>query len=643
LAAPPDIIPRMARIGLHDVHKTYGDRHLLRGVSLHVEPLQRVGLLGPNGSGKSTLLKILAGSVQPDRGERTLGRGCRVGYLEQEPLLDPALTIREVVRAGMGWRSEVLDALALLHDHLADDAEPAALQSLLRQQSRLEDELTELGGHDIEHRIDQVLMHLGLPDADALCGPLSGGEKRRTALAQVLLAQPDLLLLDEPTNHLDAIASEWLESFLLSARTTLVMVTHDRYFLDRVVQRILEIDRGVLHSHDGGYRAFLQQRAHRVELEHKGEQMRLNLLRRETEWMRRGPPARTSKSKARIDRYHDLAEATPERADTGPEFQIPSGPRLGNRVIELRDVCKGYGERTVISHLDLEIHPGDRLGIIGPNGAGKSTLLRLCSGELEPDSGTVTRGPTVAIAQIDQSRSDLDDNKTVLAEVGGANDHVAVGGNTIRIESFLERFLFRGAMLQTRIGDLSGGERNRVLLAKLLAVGGNVLILDEPTNDLDLPTLRVLEEALSVFPGVVLVVSHDRYFLDRTATRIVHFDDSGHIRLHAGDLSMLLDLLARERRQRTTNNTASARRKARVRRPAAALSTREADEIDALPMRIERAEAELTAIDDQLSDPSLYSDANTAARTLVEQRAAAQAAIDALYARWEQLESKRGN
>jgi ATP-binding cassette subfamily F protein uup len=464
----------------------------------------------------------------------------------------------------------------------------------------------------------------------------------------VLLAEPDVLLLDEPTNHLDAVATAWLEDFLGAARSALVMVTHDRYFLDRVVTRIVELDRGELHFYEGGYHDYLLQRAHRLALEQKAEQTRLNLLRRETEWMRRGPPARTTKAKARIDRYHDLADGAVEAGPGELEFSIPSGPRLGQRVIELHGVTKSFGERTIIADLDLEIGPGDRLGIVGPNGAGKSTLLRLCTGELEPDRGTVVRGATVVVAQIDQARSDLDPDHTVREEVAGPNDHVTVDGRAVRIEGFLERFLFPPKLQRTRVGDLSGGERNRVLLAKLLSSGGNVLVLDEPTNDLDLMTLRVLEEALIAFPGAALIVSHDRYFLDRVATRILYFDAvAGRLRVHEGDLSQLLDILTREERERAAaaaRDSAGARKAPKPAAPAAAprLTWDQKKELEGLPARIETAEAALADLDERLADPELYAGgAGDAVGELGAARARAQDDLDALYARWEELESIR--
>ena len=633
----------MTLIGLQDAHKTYGEAHLLRGVSLQIGELERVGLLGANGCGKSTLLKILAGAEQADEGTRTVMRGRSVGYLEQEPELAPDHRVRDAVRAGLGRRSEVLHELEQVHALLAEEQDANQLDKHLKRQARLDDELAELGGHDIEHRIEDVLMRLGLRDPEATCGTLSGGEKRRVALARLLLQAPDLLLLDEPTNHLDAIATEWLENYLLNARTTLVMVTHDRYFLDRVVDRIIELDRGELHFYDGGYHDFLVQRTQRLEREQKSEQTRLNLLRRESEWMRRGPPARTTKAKARIGRYRELVDGA---AETGPrdlEFEIPGGPRLGQRVLELSGVTKAYGDRVVIPPLDLELRPGDRLGIVGPNGAGKTTLVKLCTGELAPDTGTVTRGSTVRFAAIDQTRSDLDPTATVLEEVAGPNDHVTIGGRAVRIEGFLERFLFAGAMMHTAIGDLSGGERNRVLLAKLLTQGGNVLVLDEPTNDLDLMTLRVLEEALVAFPGAALVVSHDRYFLDRVATRILHFDGRGALRVHEGDLSLLLEILAREEVEKA--KPAPAKTRTPAARPAAPsgpkLSWDQQKELEKLPARIEEAETALGSIDARLADPALYGGQAEELAELTRQRTAAQSQLDELYARWEQLESIR--
>ncbi len=632
----------MGVLTLQDVRQSYEDRELLRGVSLVIEESDRIGLLGPNGSGKSTLLRILAGREVPDSGQRTTRRDLRIGYLEQDPQFEPGTTVSDAIRAGFAQRGEILQRLSAVHDRLGE-VEGEELDRALAEQATLEDQLDAQGGHDVDHRVDAMIHDLGLLSATATCESLSGGERRRIALAQLLLQKHDLLILDEPTNHLDAEVTEWLEDRLLGLRCPFVLVTHDRYFLDRLVTRTIEIERGELHEYDGGYGEFLAARAARLEREQAAESTRLNLLRRETEWMRRGPPARTTKAKARIDRFDALVAGKPEAAARDLEFRIPPGPRLGEKVIELEGVTAGYGDEVLFSNMDLEIGARTRIGIVGPNGTGKSTLLKVCIGQLEPQKGSVSLGSTVRVATIDQRRSDLDPEKTVLEEVSGGNDYVHVDGRNVRVETFLEQFLFPGSMRRSKIANLSGGERNRVLLAKLLSAGGNVLVLDEPTNDLDLMTLRVLEEALIDFPGVVLVVSHDRYFLDRVATRIVHMDGHGHHRIHEGDLSLLLERLAKERADRAAKAAPkpaakpAAETKPKVRK----LSTREHAELEKLPDAIAEAEAALEQIDEKLADPSLYEGDGSAGRALGDERTAAQAEVERLYARWEELESLR--
>ncbi len=637
----------MSFISLEGVDKTYGDRKLLDGITFLVGDGERVGLVGPNGCGKSTLLRLLAGDEVPDEGKRIVRRGLRVGYLPQEPWIDPDLTIREAARAGLAGRDGVLASLDRVHTELADPALGGeAIERLLREQARLEDELQALGGHDIEHRVETVLHGVGLVDLDARCGVLSGGDRRRVALARLLIDRPDLLLLDEPTNHLDAETIEWLEDLLLESAIPLVLVTHDRYFLDRVVTRIVEVDRGVLHGYDGAYREYVEQRAARLEREARSEATRLNLLRRETAWIRRGAPARTTKARARIDRYEALVDAAPETADRELAFEIPCGQRLGEKVISAQGLGKSFGDRTIIQGLDLELGKSDRLGIVGPNGAGKSTLIRLLMGELEPDSGVVDVGPTVAFSYIDQKREGLSLDRTVIEEVGRGNDHIVVGGRAFRIESFLDAMLFPRGKSRTKVGDLSGGERSRVQLAKLLATAGNVLILDEPTNDLDLTTLQVLEEAVLAFAGAVIVVSHDRWFLDRIATRVVHLDGAGQHRVWNGELSFLLERMAEERRQAEAQRTA--RRDApspKVEdRPAPVKSKRlsnwEERELAELPEKIEAVEGGLAALDVRLADPSVYSGDPSLAKSLTAERAGLQEKVDALLVRWEELESR---
>ena len=637
----------MSLLTVKDIHVSVGDRHLLRGVDLVVGEGQRIGLLGPNGCGKSTLLRVLAGELVPDRGERTLRRDIRVGYLPQEPEVPADATVRDAVTIGIPGRAEVLAELDRVHAALATEADAARIEKLLAQQTRLDERLEHVGGHDVDHRAESVLHGLGMTRFDARCGSLSGGERRRVALARLLVARPDLLLLDEPTNHLDAEVTDWLETLLLETGTPLVMVTHDRYFLDRIVDRIVEFDDGVLHEYEGNYRSYLVQRAERLAIEARAESARLNTLRRETEWIKRGAPARTTKQKARIDRYDALVDKAPEPDAAELLFRIPDGPRLGDFVVRVKGASKSFGGRTVLSPFDLEIGPGDRIGIVGRNGAGKTTMLKLWLGQLQPDQGSVAIGPTVKYAAIDQGRTALDPEKTVLQEVSGGNDYVSYGGRTVRVETFLEQFLFPGAMKQARIGSLSGGEKNRVLLAKLLCAGGNLIVLDEPTNDLDLASLRALEDALLAFTGVVVVVSHDRWFLDRVATRVVHLDGSSKVRLHAGDLSLLLEKLADEKsaaQAAAAAAAAAAAQKQRASEPVAPkakkLSTREQKELAELPAKIEAAEQELRDVDVALSDPKVYEPAR---RDHFERLSATRkdlpARIAVLYARWEELEA----
>ena len=639
----------MALLTLNDIHVTIGDRHLLRGVSVVVNEGERIGLLGPNGCGKSTLLRILAGELVPDTGDRAVRRDLRLGYLPQEPVLPPQATIQDVVVKGIAGRDEVLRAIDRVHTEMASpDTTPERLDKLLREQQRLDERLEHLGGHDIEHRAEAVLQALGVLRPEARCGELSGGEKRRVALARLLLSSPELLLLDEPTNHLDAHVTDWLESFLLDMGTPLVMVTHDRYFLDRLVSRTVEFDNGRLHEYEGGYRDYLVQRADRLEREAKTESARLNTLRRETEWVKRGPPARTTKAKARIGRHAELVAKAPPPTAAELEFSIPEGPRLGDFVLRLRGTGKSYGDRTILKPFDLDLGPGDRLGIVGRNGAGKTTLLKMCLGQLQPDRGTVAIGPTVKYAGIDQARSALSPEKTVLQEVSNGNDYVFVGGRAQRVETFLEQFLFPGAMKFALVSSLSGGERNRVLLARMLCEGGNVLVLDEPTNDLDLASLRALEDALLAFPGAAIVVSHDRWFLDRVATRVVHLDGSGNARVHEGDLSLLIEKMQAEQAAEDAARAAvvAAEKAKAAGKPAAAapkakkLSSREQKELEELPTRIESAEQELAKVDAELLDPAVYTVAGRDRfDRLTQARKDLPAKIAALYARWEELEA----
>jgi ATP-binding cassette subfamily F protein uup len=631
------MLAAMSILALNQVHKAYDSRVVLNGVNFGLGVSERIGLVGPNGEGKSTLLRLLAGVEAPDSGLRIAATGLRIGFITQEPKLDGKLRVRDAVRAGLGNRDELMARLDELH-HAMAEADAENLQWQIAEQSRLESRLAEMGGHTVEHRVEEMISHLGLRDPEALCGSLSGGEARRVSLAAMLLSEPDVLLLDEPTNHLDVVAIDWLEDFLLGSKTPLVMVTHDRYFLDRVVHRIVEVDRGKLYSIDGGYTEFLEAQATRLGAESATEQNRLATIRRETAWIRRGAHGRTTKEKARVQRYRDMTAQGPLETRAELAFTIPPGPRLGGKIITARGISKRYGERTVLDNVTLEVTAGMRLGIVGPNGAGKTTLLRILTGMLAPDTGSIEIGETVRVAAIDQSRSVLDDSKSVVEEV--ATDHegfVKVDGQVQRVAPFLDQFLFPGQRKHTKIRELSGGERNRVQLAKLLLQHGNVLALDEPTNDLDLPTLRALEEALCAFEGVVLVVSHDRYFLDRVCTRVLFLDGSGRARFHEGAIEDLLAELKQIQQapaQVAVTDTAALEEARKARK-------RAQNELKNLPGKLEKLESELHQLDQQLTDGALYttSEGKKKAAKLNETRQRLHTELQGLYERWEQLET----
>jgi sulfate-transporting ATPase len=493
-------------------------RQILKDISLSFFPGAKIGVLGLNGSGKSSLLKIMAGIDRDIEGEATPMPGIKIGYLPQEPSLDPEATVRSEVESGLG---EVFDAKARLEAIYAAYAEPDAdFDKLAEEQGRYE-AIIAAAGADGEHQLEIAADALRLPPWDAKIGPLSGGEKRRVALCKLLLSRPDMLLLDEPTNHLDAESVEWLEQFLLRYPGTVVGVTHDRYFLDNAAEWILELDRGYGIPWKGNYSSWLDQKQERLKQEESGESARQKALKKELEWVRQNPKGRQAKSKARIARFEELSSQEYQKRNETNEIFIPVAERLGNEVIEFRNVRKSYGERLLIDELSFKIPAGAIVGIIGPNGAGKSTLFRMIIGREQPDSGEIAIGSTVKLAFVDQSRDTLDNTKTVFEDVSNGADILTVGRFEMPSRAYLGRFNFKGGDQQKNVGNLSGGERGRLHLAKTLLEGGNVLLLDEPSNDLDVETLRALEDALLEFAGSVLVISHDRWFLDRIATHIL--------------------------------------------------------------------------------------------------------------------------
>jgi sulfate-transporting ATPase len=493
-------------------------RHILKDISLSFFPGAKIGMLGLNGSGKSTLLKIMAGVDKEIEGEATPMPGIKIGYLPQEPKLNDADTVRQSVEGGMG---DVLAAKNRLEEIYAAYAEPDAdFDKLAAEQGELE-AIIGSAGTDSEHQLEIAADALRLPPWEAVIGNLSGGEKRRVALCQLLLSKPDMLLLDEPTNHLDAESVDWLEQFLARFSGTVVAITHDRYFLDNAAEWILELDRGHGIPWKGNYSTWLEQKQDRLEKEQKGEDARAKALKKELDWVRQNPKGRQAKSKARIARFEELSDFDYQKRNETQEIFIPVAERLGQSVIEFVNVTKSFGNRVLIDNLSFTVPPGAIVGIIGPNGAGKSTLFRMIAGQQQPDSGEVKIGQTVQMAFVDQTRDDLSNDKTVWEDVSGGHDILTVGKFEMASRAYCGRFNFNGGDQQKRVGTLSGGERGRLHLAKTLIAGGNVLLLDEPSNDLDVETLRALEDALLEFAGSIIVISHDRWFLDRIATHIL--------------------------------------------------------------------------------------------------------------------------
>ena len=519
---------------MYRVDKFYGpERQVLSNISLSFLPGAKIGVLGANGAGKSTVLRIMAGKEEPSSGTAELAKNATVGLLEQEPELDPKKTVRENVEDGV---REVRDLLDRFNAISAQFSEPDAdFDALLAEQATVQDQIDRRGAWELEAQLDHAMDALRLPEGDRDVATLSGGERRRVALCRLLLSSPDLLLLDEPTNHLDAESVFWLERFLADYKGTVVAVTHDRYFLDNVAGWILELDRGKGIPYEGNYSGWLEQKQARLAIEEKQSSARQRTLQRELEWVRLAPKARHAKSKARLGAYEKLLADEDNVKLDKVEIHIPPGPRLGDVVIEANDVSKGFGDRLLFENLTFSLPPAGIVGVIGPNGAGKTTLFRMIAGQETPDSGDLRIGDTVQLGYVDQSRADLDPKSTVWKEISGGQDIVLLGKKEINSRQYTSWFNFRGGDQQKPVGKLSGGERNRVHLAKMLKSGGNVLLLDEPTNDLDVDTLRALEDALLDFAGCAVVITHDRWFLDRVATHILAFEGDSQVTWFEGD------------------------------------------------------------------------------------------------------------
>ncbi len=510
--------------------KTYpGGKKVLENVNLSFYPDAKIGVLGINGAGKSTLLRIMAGIDKEFTGEGFVAEGAKVGYLPQEPVLDDNLDVRGNVMLGVGAKKAILDRYNDLAMNYSDETAD--------EMTKLQDEIEHKGLWDLDAQVDQAMDALGCPPDDASVAKLSGGERRRVALCRLLLEQPELLLLDEPTNHLDAETVNWLEGHLRAYPGAILIVTHDRYFLDNVTGWILELDRGRGIPHEGNYSAWLKQKQKRLAQEGREEEARMRQLEAESEWIASSPKARQAKSKARIQRYEDLVQKQNDKAPTAAQIVIPVAERLGNNVINFSHLSKGFGDTLLIDDLSFKLPPGGIVGVIGPNGAGKTTLFRMIIGQEKPDSGTIEIGESVHLGYVDQSRDSLDPKKNVWEEISGGNELLTLGKREVNSRAYTSAFNFKGSDQQKKVGQLSGGERNRVHLAKMLKSGANVLLLDEPTNDLDVDTLRALEEALQDFAGCAVIISHDRFFLDRIATHMLAFEGSSHVEWFEGNFA----------------------------------------------------------------------------------------------------------
>ncbi len=622
------------------LQKSFGERHILDDVSLSIHSGERVGLVGPNGCGKSTLAKILAGIEPADGGTVARRRGAEIGYLPQEPTFPSEKTAREIVTEGLLVWSAAVSAHEAASAALARG--DGDLEAALLAQSEAAASIERHGGWDRKNEVESIMGHLGIARPDGAFGEASGGDKRRIALARILVARPTLMILDEPSNHLDVETIGWLEEYLSELDSAILLVTHDRYLLDNVCNRTLELARGKVYSYDGGYGDYLEAKAERLALEARTEQNRQNFLRTELEWLRRQPKARSTKQKARIQRAEASRDTVVARAEQNVRL-IAEASRSGKTILDLTKLELTVAGRVLVKNLDFMLGAGERVGIVGRNGTGKTSLLRAILGELAPSSGSIVLGKNTSIGYFDQHRSGLDDEKSIFDNVADASSRIELGGEVIELRSFLERFLFEPKAQRQKVGSLSGGERARVALAKMLAQKNNLLLLDEPTNDLDLPTLSALEELLSDFPGSAMVVTHDRYFLDRIATSLLVFEGDGKVVRYAGNYQ---DHLAQKRVQEAEPKAASVKPPPPKEAPkpapkAKGLTWSEKQELGTIMDRIEAAEAEVSTLEATLSDPTIYASRAAEVPALVQKLDEAKKRAAELTARWEELEAKQ--
>jgi ABC transport system ATP-binding/permease protein len=625
-----------------DLHKSFGPRCILDGVSLSIHSGERVGLVGLNGSGKSTLLSILAGLEPADSGQVATRRGAEVAFLEQDPKLDTDVSARSIVLSGLAAWS----AAKARHDEISQSLARTSSgdEALLSAQAAAAAEVERFGGWNRMHQVDEILDHLGIRDPDAIMATLSGGDRRRVALAKILVARPVLAILDEPSNHLDAETIEWLEKYLIEEHTgALLLVTHDRYLLDRVVERTLELDRGKLYAYDGGYEAYLAAKAERLAHEVRVESNRQNFLRRELEWLRRQPKARTGKQKARIQRAEAAQSVVAPKAERTAEITAAT-TRSGKTILELKQLNLALGGRTLVNRLDFILAQGERVGVVGRNGTGKTTLLRAILGELPPAEGEVVLGKNTTVAYFDQQRSGLDEKKSIFDNVAAAATTISRDAETLDVRTHLERFLFDSFQQRQPVGSLSGGEKARVALAKMLANRSNLVILDEPTNDLDVATLGALEEMLIEYGGSAIVVTHDRWFLDRIATAILAFEEDGRVTRYAGNYGAYLTQKAAQEARPPAPAAASIKAKpsTAVPKKARGLTYAERIELESIVDQIDVAERAVAELEAHLADPALYASRGSEVAGIRRQLEEAQTAAARLIERWEQLEHKRG-